>query len=72
MMKAKQLSEVAQLFGLSPEKAKERAATQELPIPAFRLGSQKSPWLVLESDLENLIEQKAREFTKDFNDVNAA
>lgn len=36
----------AGLFGLSPKKAEEYAGRQQLPVPAFRLGSQKSPWLV--------------------------
>lgn len=36
----------ADLFGMSSKKACELAGRQQLPIPAFRLGSQKSPWLV--------------------------
>lgn len=36
----------ASLFGLSPKKAEEYAAKQALPVPAFRAGSQKSPWLI--------------------------
>ncbi|GKS92261.1 pyocin activator PrtN family protein [Acidovorax sp. SUPP2539] len=36
----------AALFGLSARKAEEYARRQELPVPAFRVGSQKSPWLV--------------------------
>lgn len=36
----------AALFGLSPKKAEEYAGRQQLPVPAFRIGSQKSPWLV--------------------------
>lgn len=36
----------ADLFGMSPRKACEAAGRQRLPIPAFRIGSQKSPWLV--------------------------
>lgn len=38
-------------FGLTIDEAKRRAATNRLPIPAFRSGSQKSPWLVSLSDL---------------------
>jgi len=33
-------------FGMTPEQAKRTAARQQLPVPAFRLGSQKSPWLI--------------------------
>lgn len=36
----------ASLFGLTPQKAMEYAGRQRLPVPAFRAGSQKSPWLV--------------------------
>jgi len=35
----------AGLFGMSPKKACEAAGKQQLPVPTFRLGSQKSPWL---------------------------
>ena len=38
-------------FGLSVTKAKRRAAMQQLPIPAYRIGSQKSPWLISAADL---------------------
>ena len=34
------------LFGMSIEEARRRAAIHQLPIAAFHLGSQKSPWLV--------------------------
>ncbi|WP_414647141.1 pyocin activator PrtN family protein [Delftia acidovorans] len=40
------LEKCADLFGLSPRKACEAACRQRLPVPSFRLGSQKSPWLV--------------------------
>jgi hypothetical protein len=33
-------------FGMKPEEANRRATRQALPVPVFRLGSQKSPWLV--------------------------
>lgn len=36
----------AALFGMTPKKACELAGRQKLPVPAFRMGSQKSPWLV--------------------------
>lgn len=50
-------------FGLSERKAKQRASTHELPVPAYRGGSQKSPWLVNVQDLANYIDncrEKAR------------
>lgn len=40
------LDKCAHLFGLAAEEAAKRANKQTLPVPAFRAGSQKSPWLV--------------------------
>ena len=40
------VAKCAEMFGLSAKKAEEYAGRQQLPIPAFRLGSQKSPWLI--------------------------
>jgi hypothetical protein len=45
-------------FGLSPAEAKRRAAAKQLPCRAFRLGGQKSPWLVSVVDLAELIDQR--------------
>lgn len=38
-------------FGMSERQAKEKAAAKELPVPAFRVGSRKSPWCVSAADL---------------------
>jgi hypothetical protein len=45
-------------FGLSPAEAKRRAASKQLPCRVFRLGGQKSPWLVSVVDLAELIDQR--------------
>ena len=45
-------------FGLSTNKAKRRACLQQLPVPAYRAGSQKSPWLISAADLANHIDQQ--------------
>jgi len=45
-------------FGLSLAKAKRRACLQQLPVPAYRVGSQKSPWLISASDLAKHIDAK--------------
>jgi hypothetical protein len=47
-------------FGLSAPKAKRRACLQQLPIPAYRAGSQKSPWLVSAADLARHIDQQRK------------
>ena len=45
-------------FGLSYEEARRRAITKMLPCRAFRLGGQKSPWLVSAADLAELIDRQ--------------
>ncbi|WP_423385094.1 pyocin activator PrtN family protein [Dyella marensis] len=40
------LDRCCHLFGLKPDEAAKRAGRHALPIPAFRIGTQKSPWLV--------------------------
>lgn len=37
------LERVCSLFGLSPKEANTRAKRQDLPVPAYRVGSQQSP-----------------------------
>jgi len=45
-------------FGLSFEEARRRARGKVLPCRAFRLGGQKSPWLVSAADLAELIDER--------------
>lgn len=45
-------------FGLSTEEGRRRAASHRLPCRAFRLGGQKSPWLVSAADLAQLIDER--------------
>ncbi len=45
-------------FGLSFEEARRRAPGKRLPCRVFRLGGQKSPWLVSASDLAELIDKQ--------------
>ncbi|MBN7137023.1 hypothetical protein A7A76_19995 [Lysobacter enzymogenes] len=59
-------------FGMSPEEAKNAARRQQLPVPAFRLGSQKSPWLVSAQELANLIDERARRARDDWSRVQGA
>lgn len=51
-------------FGLSYEEARRRAPTQMLPCRVFRLGGQKSPWLVSASDLGELIDRRRSQLAK--------
>ncbi len=45
-------------FGLSCTEARRRAPAKLLPCRAFRLGGQKSPWLVSATDLAELIDTR--------------
>jgi len=51
-------------FGLSYEEARLRAPTQMLPCRVFRLGGQKSPWLLSASDLAELIDRRRSQLAK--------
>lgn len=62
------LEKCADLFGMSSKKACYMAGRQKLPVPAFRMGSQKSPWLIdaqkLAEYLDDLKTQANEEWTK--------
>lgn len=63
------LDEVAEGYlGISSRKAGELAAGNRLPIPAHKLGSQKSPWMVNLADLADLIDRKAQEARTDWEE----
>lgn len=51
-------------FGLSVDEAKRRAPGKSLPCRVFRLGGQKSPWLVSASDLAELIDEQRGRATR--------
>ncbi|MCH9693246.1 MAG: pyocin activator PrtN family protein [Gammaproteobacteria bacterium] len=57
-------------FGLSIPKAKRRACLQQLPIPAYRAGSQKSPWLISAADLAKHIDQQRDIASKQWANMN--
>ena len=57
-------------FGLSVSKAKRHACMQQLPIPAYRVGSQKSPWLISAADLARHIDQQRQLATDQWASMN--
>lgn len=59
-------------FGLSYKTAQSRAATQQLPIPVYKAGSNKSPWLVSAADLAKYIDQLRAQARKDHEKINNA
>jgi Pyocin activator protein PrtN len=54
-------------FGMSSGEAKKAAARQQLPVPTYRLGSQKSPWLISAEDLANYIDEQRRKAQEDWS-----
>jgi len=66
------LTRCAELFGCSPDEAAKRAARAALPVPAFRCGRQKSPWLVNVEDLADYIESQRRQALQEWQKVNGA
>ena len=59
-------------FGMSANEANRAASRQKLPGPAFRLGSQKSPWLVAAEELARYIDEKQKAARADWQKLNAA
>jgi hypothetical protein len=55
------LNDIAeQVFNITPRIAQRKAATNTLPIPAFRInGTRKGPLYVLRDDLEKWIKDRA-------------
>jgi len=54
------LDQCADLFGMTPTEASRRARVHRLPVPAFRAGTQKSPWLVSATALAGYLDRQER------------
>ncbi|MCI1710853.1 MAG: pyocin activator PrtN family protein [Chiayiivirga sp.] len=63
---------VAHHFGLTTNEAKRSAARQALPIPCYRLGSQKSPWVVSADELAAHIRAKQAAAQDEWKRIHAA
>lgn len=59
-------------FGMAPDEAKRAAARQKLPLPTFRLGSQKSPWVISADLLAAYIDAKRAAANEEWKRLNAA
>ena len=53
-------------LGLDKREAYRRAAAAQLPFPAYRAGSQKSPWLVNVNDLAEYLDKARAQARKDW------
>lgn len=63
------LDACSNLFGLAPAEAAKRAIRRSLPVPAFRAGSQKSPWLVHAADLAAYLDAEREAATDEWRRV---
>jgi hypothetical protein len=59
-------------FGLTATQAKDAAKRQALPVPAYRLGSQKSPWVVDAAALAHHIRAKREAAEAEWKRIHAA
>lgn len=64
------LEKYCHYFGMKPEEARRAATRQSLPISVFRLGSQKSPWMMCASMLAQHIDAKCAESEHDWRRIN--
>lgn len=62
----------AHQFGMTPNQAKDAAKRQALPVPAYRLGSQKSPWVVDATTLAAHIRSKRDAAKAEWQRIHAA
>ena len=59
-------------FGMTANEAKAAARRQGLPVPCYRLGSQKSPWVVDATALAAHIRAKRTEAEADWSKLRSA
>lgn len=59
-------------FGMSYEKAGNKARHQQLPVPCYRGGSQKTEWLINAHDLAGWLDKLKEEARLDHQRINAA
>lgn len=58
-------------FCMDYKRAASLAGLQQLPIPAYRAGTQKSPWLVSAKDLAELLDRQQEEAATQWKKMNA-
>ena len=58
-----------EFFGLSPKRAAEAANKQALPVPAYRLGSNKSQWFMDAKIFADYIDSKKQQARLEWNSV---
>jgi len=59
-------------FGLDRKQAFAKAKLQQLPVPAFRAGSQQSGWLIDVNDFAKFLDEKAAKARDDHRKMHSA
>lgn len=59
-------------FGMKEREAIRKASLQQLPVPAYRCGSQRSPYLVNINDLAAYVDTMRAQARKDHEKMNNA
>lgn len=59
-------------FGLSAAEAAKRAGRQALPVPVYRAGTQKAPWLVSAQDLANYLDRCREQAAQDWQRIHGS
>ncbi len=67
-----EVTRCAHHFGLTETEAKRAAARQALPVPCYRLGSQKSPWLIDADKLADYIRKQQQAANEEWRRIAAA
>ena len=66
------LSDLAEpVFGMTEVRAKEMAKLKQLPLPVFKLGGMRSPWMVHVADLATLVDTQRAAATDALKEVAA-
>ncbi|WP_036566423.1 pyocin activator PrtN family protein [Oceanospirillum beijerinckii] len=57
-------------FSISFSVAKNRANNQQLPVPAYKAGTNKSPWLVSAADLAKYLDERKEQARREWEQMN--
>ncbi len=58
-------------FGIAPRKANEKTCLQDLPVPAYKLGGQRSAWFVNAQKPADFIDKKMDGAQNDWEQIRA-
>ncbi|KRB11143.1 pyocin activator PrtN family protein [Lysobacter sp. Root690] len=65
------LDRCSHLFGMTPAEAAKRACRHALPVPVYRVGSQKSPWIVDATQLADYLDKQKAKAADEWRRINS-